>query len=187
MNAQSSVVAPAIVLVAVLASACDGHSPSAPSPAPSPAPDLSRLLGLWNITVRLTAASGGGCVGETMQSQVGMPKSYSLLIAQNVTKVDVTLTSASGDYACTFTGGSADSSGFSFGPSEGYYSCERGDLIRGFRCANGMLRDIVSLGQNLFGRVSGTEISGTWDVSWVLLSDDGPGVETRAQFTGRRQ
>jgi hypothetical protein len=55
--------------------------------------------------MRLTSVSGGECVGETMQSEIGVPKSHSLSVTRTGSHVDATLKSASGDYDCTFTGG----------------------------------------------------------------------------------
>jgi hypothetical protein len=125
-----------------------------------------------------------------MRSQIGVPKTYSLSISRYDTTVDVTLKSMSGDYACTFTGGSGDKDRFSFGPSEGYFSCSVGGQLRRLECANGQQRDLFALGQNLFGRISGNEISGTWDVSWEVTPSQGPSwtadLETTAQFGGSR-
>ena len=67
------IVAPLILLSAVLVSACDHPGPTAPSPTPSPAPAPTPVpvTDLWNITARLTSVSGGECVGETIRSQIG--------------------------------------------------------------------------------------------------------------------
>src|SRR5688500_17044985 len=107
----------AVVMVsAVLASACDGHGPTAPSapiatsppiapspPTPPPSPAPTPGTQVWNIAVRLVMADGGECVGETLRSsQMGIPQSYSLSVTPIDSRVDVTLRSASGDYECTF-------------------------------------------------------------------------------------
>jgi hypothetical protein len=181
-------------LSAVLVSACDDATPSAPSSAarivgspapPPPAVDLSGLVGVWDITVRLTEVSGRGCVGDTMRSQIGEPAPYSLTLTRraNGNSLDVRLVSAAGDYACNFTTVPEDSGGFSTYDEVGYFDCD--ETFRPFRCGDGTARSLFSWGQNIAGRVSGTEISGTWDADWDDMAGDGVG--TKSQFTGRRR
>ena len=180
------------LLSVVLLSTCGGDSPSAPSspsqpppvdsPAP-PAPDLSQLIGVWNVSVRLTNISGGGCVAETMRPQIGVPTPYVLSIAQKGGGATVTLKSASGDRACAFTP-SVDSSSFTTYGQGGYYTCE--PAVLNFRCSDGTRHAILSLGEDISGRVSGNEINGTWDASWTEMPD-APFVDTKAEFTGSRQ
>ena len=190
----------AVLVAALIGSACGGGGPTAPTrtssavtpaqpqpPAPSPAPpapDLSRLVGTWNVTVRLTAVTAGSsssCVGETMRSQIGAPNAYSLQFTTDE-RVSVMLTSASGDYACTFAP-TADSNSFTTYDVPGYFTCR--DETLAFRCDNGTMRHLFPWGQNISGRVSGREITGTWDASWEDMST-GAMVETKAEFTGRR-
>ncbi len=136
---------------------------------------------MWNLTVRLTAVSGDGCVADTLRSRIGVPAGYSLLITQKP-NLNVTLRSASGDYACTFTP-VADSTGFSTYGQGGYYTCE--NMPVPFRCPDGTLHGVFSYGEDISGRLSGTEMSGTWDASW--FDDLGfAGVEMKAKFTGNR-
>jgi hypothetical protein len=116
-----------------------------------------------------------------MRSQIGVPNPYSLSITQGG---EVTLKSASGDRACTFTP-SVDSSGFTTFGQAGYYACQQWFLD--FRCSDGTWHTIFSIGENRSGRVSGTEISGAWDASWFDGWDDYVGIEMKAQFTGARQ
>ena len=193
MLTKKSIVASVVLLMALLVSACD-DSPTAPSPPPAPAPAPAPRLpvsDVWNITARLSSASGGECVGEAMQSEIGLPKSYSLSITRTGNTVDATLKSASGDYDCTFSGLRGDSDGFEFGPTGGYFSCNSGGLIHGFECAGGVHRDMEALGQTLYGRISGSDISGTWNISWVITP---PGerfveiaaFETMTKYTGSR-
>ena len=193
MFTKRSIVAPAI-LAGLLASACDHESPSAPSPLPvvTPAPPPAiPVVEVWNLTLRLTSVSGGECVGETMQSQIGVPQSYSLTTAQTETSFEVTLKSASGDYDCTFPA-IRDSDGFTTVGVRGYFRCESGGLVRGFHCANGMQRDVFSWGQDISGRISGSEISGNLEGTWDVfeagdLPYDSAVMETTAEYTGRRQ
>lgn len=116
-----------------------------------------------------------------MRSQIGVPNSYSLSITQTG---KVTLRSTSGDYACTFTP-VFDSTGFTTYGHGGVYTCEH-ELLE-FRCSNGTLHGILSFGEDISGRVSGTEMTGTWDATWFEdVPPSGYGVEAKAQFTGTR-
>lgn len=187
-----SIVAPLLLLWAVLIPACDHSSPTGPSPSPAPAPIPVPVTDAWNITARLTSARGGECVGETMQSQMGVPKSYSLSTTRTGSNVDAKLKSTSGDYACTFTGGNGDTNGFTFGQT-GYFWCEVGGQIHGVQCfGNGVRRDMDQVGQTFAGRISGNSISGTWHVSWVVYAPGEPFVgdiavlETTTEYTGTR-
>jgi hypothetical protein len=190
-NPRVALVVGALCLVA----ACDGQkgSPTGPTgavagstapvvPAPSPTSDLSHLAGVWNVTMRLTHVSGGGCVAETMQAQLGLPSPYSLSVAQSGNNVGVTLTSASGEYSCAFTA-VADSSGFTTFGQLGYFDCK--NAVQEFRCGDGTVHRLFSWGQDVSGRVSGTEISGSWEAVWDDMGT-GFGVGTKAQFSGSR-
>ncbi len=165
MFARSHRAAPVILLSAVLVSACRDQADGthlrdlrvfAPLQAgPPPAVDV------WSVTARLTMVTGGECVGDMMQSQIGAPKSYSLTMTAIDSTVAVTLTSASGDYVCTFTGVPLETDG-TFGPARGRFSCKAGGNVQGFRCANGQERDIWMQDADVSGRISENEISGTW-------------------------
>ena len=175
----------AVLVCVVLLPACGGENPSAPSstssvespPAP-PGSDVSQLLGTWNVTVRLTSVTGSGCVADTMRSQIGAPSPYSLLIKPTT----VTLTSASGDRACTYP---AKMDGSSFAEGPGNYTCDQFNLD--FTCSNGTHQTIFTFGEDIAGHVSGGEIGGTWDAHWFAGVDDDIGVDMKAQFTGTRR
>jgi hypothetical protein len=141
--------------------------------------------------MRLSSVSGGECVGEAMQSQIGGSQSFFLSVSRTDTNVDATLRSASGDYVCTFTRGNGDASGFDFG-QRGYFSCEGGFWIRGFVCDRGIHRDMLTLGQSLSGRISGNEISGILHIDRVVMDSGEPDVdiallEMRYDYTGGRE
>src|SRR5512139_1547907 len=90
------------LVLAVVVTACT-ESPtwsSPPSQSQPPTFDLSPFVGVWHLTLRVTnVEGGGGCVADTMKSQIGVPSDYSLTI----TDKRVTITNPSGDYACTFS------------------------------------------------------------------------------------
>jgi hypothetical protein len=189
----TGIVAPLVLVSVFLVSACDHRGPTAPSPSPVPSSPVPvppvPVTDVWNITVHLATVAGGECVGETMQSQVGVPQSYSLSTTSKGSAVDVTLRSASGDYACTFPA-RAESDGFTTFGVNAWYSCTTSLVAQDFVCANGIRRDMMRLGENISGRISGNEIRGRWNVSWVVMEagrgNDIAGMETTAQYTGNR-
>jgi hypothetical protein len=134
--------------------------------------------------VRVTGVNGSGCVAETMRSQIGMPKPYSLSITQKDSTVTVTLKSASGDRACTFTP-VADSSGFTTYGKGGYYTCEQ-DFVP-VSCSDGTVHSIFSYGEDISGQLSGTELRGAWDAAWFEgFPPSDSVVEMKAEYTGSR-
>lgn len=186
-------IAPLVLVSAILLSACDHDAPTAPSPAPTPSPPVP-VTSVWNITVRLTSVADGECVGETMRSGIGVSKSYSLSTTPKGGMVDVTLRSSAGDYACTFPA-KVESDGFTTFGVGGFLSCETTtSVVRNFACTNGTLRDMQRFGENISGHISGNEISGQWNVSWIVMkpggdlggADDLGELQTMAQYTGNR-
>jgi hypothetical protein len=137
----------------------------------------------------MTSVVGGECVGETMQSEVGVPKDYSLSIMRKGNSADVLLRSASGDYACTFSA-KVDGDDFTTVGVPGFMSCEKQDtgVIRDFACANGALRDMFDAGEDLSGHISGSEITGEWKAIWMVSAGgrDVGVMETTSQYTSSR-
>src|SRR5574338_132850 len=170
------VVLSTVLFTAAFGLACD-DGPTAPSPTPTPlqpsappappppgpAPDFSALTGLWNAMVRVTEVTGSGCVADTMRSQMAVPTPYSLSISQQDYTLRVTLKSASGDYACTFTP-VADSDGFTTFGKPGYYTCEQTSVP--VRCADGTMHGVFSFGEDISGRLVGAELRGDWAADW---------------------
>ncbi len=176
----------ALLLLTVIACGCGGPptSPAGPNPLPqtqttTPTFDLSPFVGVWNLTLRLTEVKGdSGCVAETMKSQLGVLSKYSLTITQS----SVTMTNPSGDYACTFDSFKTDSGGFTTYGVPGYFTCQSPTLA--FRCSDGTTHDLFSLGQDVAGRLSGTEMSGTWGSSFVATGVGA--VDISAEFKGSK-
>jgi len=186
-------VAPAVLLLAALSGvSCDSGSATAPSrvptpspPAPAPTPadptsgDFSRLAGTWNGDSRLTeikAFGGTSCVPEEMRSQIGVPRPFNLSISD---AGFVKLTDVSMSFSLWHSATTTD--GISFTP-KGYYWSD----ILVFRCSNGTEHRLISsCGGGIAGRLSGTEISGTWSDCLEDLADESV-VEVTVTFTGRR-
>lgn len=178
------------LILAVFASACGGGvvSPTTPTqpqtttptPIPTPTFDLSPFVGVWHVTWRLTEVKGdNGCVAETMRSQLGAPSAYTLTI----TRSTVTITNPSGDYACTFNEFETNSSGFTTYGVFGRFTCE--SPLLAFRCSDGTTHALFSTDQDTVARVSGTEISGTWDGTFDPLTGAGV-VQVWAEFKGSK-
>jgi hypothetical protein len=132
------------------------------------------------VTWRLTEVKGdNGCVAETMKSQLGAPSAYSLTITQST----VTITNPSGDYACTFDNFKTDTGGFTTYGMPGYFTCQSPMLA--FRCSDGTTHALFSTDQDMVARVSGTEMSGTWDGGFYPLTG-GAVVQVWAEFKGSK-
>jgi hypothetical protein len=184
-----------VLVLAVFVTACgdNAQTPAAPTPTPSqtqtptqtPTPtstfDLSPFVGVWNLTLHLTEVKGdGGCIAEAMKSQLEVPSKSSLTITKNT----VTITNPSGDYACTFDNFKTDSSSFTTYGVFGYFTCQSPTLA--VRCSDGSTYELFSWGQDISARLSGTEISGTWDSVFDYGRTGGSGVEITAEFRGSR-
>jgi hypothetical protein len=148
---------------------------------------VSNLVGVWNLEVRVRDVGGEGCIADTMRSQIGVPERYFLSITQN-NRVQVTLKSASGDYACTFTAfPDSDGNGFTTYGQSGTYRCDQ--LYLNFRCTDGTQHRIASYGEDIAGHLSGSEMIGTWDAAWFDSFDEvfsDSVVEMKTDFTGTR-
>ena len=116
---------------AILVISCDNPRVVGPSPvlaaSPAPAPPVPTPPGpseVWNISVRMTAVSGGACVGETLRTQMGTAKAYTLAMTpRSDDAVDIRLSSAAGDLSCTFPGAMRTAGGFTTFGQHGYFSC----------------------------------------------------------------
>jgi hypothetical protein len=183
-----------VVVLAVFVAACgsDVVTPTAPTPPqtqttiptpppPPPASDLSPFVGVWNVTLHLTEVNGdSGCVAEALKSQLEVPGKSSLTITQS----SVTITNPPGDYACTFNTPKTDSSSFTTYGVPGYFTCQSPTLA--VRCSDGSTYDLFSMGQNIAGRISGTEISGTWGADFHHPGTGGSGFLIMTEFKGSR-
>jgi hypothetical protein len=138
-------------------------------------------VGVWNLTLHLTEVQGdSGCIAEALKSQLEVLGKSSLTITQS----SVTITNPPGDYACTFPTPKTDSSSFTTYGVRGYFTCERPTLA--VRCTDGSLYELFSWGQDITARLSGSEISGTWESAFDPLGTVGRGLHITAEFKGSR-
>jgi hypothetical protein len=183
--------------LAVFVTACGDNAPTpaAPTPTPSqtqtqtptPTPtarfDLSPFVGVWDLTLRLTEVrneAGGGCVAETLESQMGVPRRYSLTITAD----DVALTDLSRDWTATFTSFKTDEGGFTTAGAPGSFTVSSPWMD--FGCNDGTTDRLWAWAEGITGELSGTELSGTWGAMFERLSNEGI-VHVSAEFTGRRR
>jgi hypothetical protein len=74
-------------------------------------------------------------------------------------------------------------------------SCRTSGIVRSFACSNGASRDLLRFGEDIFGQISGDEITGEWDVTWIVMEVGGdlvggtnfPDLQTKMEYTGSRQ
>ncbi len=176
-----------VLLSAVLAAACGGSATAPTSPTPSPpSPPLppGPAAEVWNVTARLTAANGGGCMGDAMVAEMDQPKSYVLSITPSGSGATVTFRSVAGDHLCKFTGATSDSTGFTTVGKPAYFSCEAGGQLV-VKCADGTQHFLMAFGADIFGTISGSSITGKWMFDW----GEPEGTTTfgsTTEFTGNR-
>lgn len=185
MFSRSSLSLGAFLVTTILVAGCNDRTPTGPSTLPDvtpPAP-APRVIGTWNLTVRATESVGEGkqCVIDTLKADVNTHNQYSLSIVQTGDITDVTLASASGDYACTFHP-PLDDSGFATN-GHGYYECAREQRV--VSC-DGTEHTLTTFGQDISGRFSGNDVSGEWSVFWVDMIDNEEAFSMKAQFTGSK-
>jgi hypothetical protein len=143
------------VLVAALA--CGGtSSPSAPS-----TPTIVNVAGVWNGTTRLTAATGGECVGVLYQANLGATQRVTAQVSQAGTS-SMTLNWA---------------------------SCQVG--VFRLQCSNGAYRDVNLVGDTISATVTGNTMTGTDGSSYnvfVAGTNIGVGMLTlNGTFSATRQ
>ncbi len=175
-----------VLLWTVLAAACGSSTtPTSPSPSP-PSPPLppGPAAEVWNVTARLTAANGGGCMGDAMMAEMGQPKSYVLSITSSGSGATVSFRSVAGDHLCTFTGATSDGTGFTTVGKPAYFSCAAGGQPV-VKCVDGTQHILMAFGADIFGTISGSSISGKWMFDWGE-PEGTTTFESTTEFTGNR-
>jgi len=192
MRARLGVMSAVVLSAALAGSSCGDSTPSPAAPSASPAPAATpappavtarpgipvQLVGVWNLGLRLTEVTGAGCVADTLRAQMEEAATYSLSITDTGL---VTIASPSDGLSCRFTAEADGDDGFKV---YGFYSCAGEPRI--FRCADGTQYRFISFGQDITGRLAGSQIGGTWTVDWYEIPDDRSYVFVKAQFTGTR-
>ena len=180
MQSKGSLFPGAVLIAAIFSIGCGNNTLSGPSTLPTTTPRQSRVVSMWNVTIRVTDISGKGCVADSLRTEINTHNEYSLAILEQDDATLAQLASAFGDYSCSFPV-RTENRGFTEGP--GYYSCTRERRV--VNC-DGTLHSLMTFGQTISGRFFGSEVSGEWSASWMDLSDDEHDVEMKAQFTGSK-
>jgi hypothetical protein len=194
MSTKRSVVRLIFMLMTVLMVGCGSDAPTAPSDpaaqaASSPPPvNALPVTSKWNVTMTLSSATGDGCLREAVQALLAASGGYTIVLAQTGDSGRVSLEAGSHNYDCSFDRVAVNDSGFTSVGVHGWYRCTPWYVTEGIRCSDGSLVSLYTLGQNISGSIAGDEIRGTWTMDWFdHITDDRPGLEVTAQYTGRRQ
>jgi hypothetical protein len=160
--------------VLLLACSCGGSSPTAPT-------GPERVSGVWVGHSTLTSASGGECVGSTLQAAVGSRDQFAAPIQQSAADLTATVAYQGNRTVCELAGNVQSTSVLlTVG------SCRAGQVIP-MRCSNGDVRDL----RMLTGRISASAVSGagsgtditTWNVSMPGTDVSVGVVQVTAGFT----
>jgi hypothetical protein len=170
---------------------------SCASPPPG-APSAGQIAGAWVADSTLTAASGGECVGASLQNAIGRRDVFLSALAGETT-IDATITSEGNGTSCAYAGSNSGGA-----ISLKMTSCRLGQVAT-VSCVDGQRRDLQLVNASLtasadsrLGTGSGVDTT-TWNVfasgtsqavgvltttatfSWVFL---GVPASNYHQFTG---
>lgn len=139
------------------ASACSGgSSPTSPS--------IEKVSGVWMGHITLRSASGGECVGGTLQASLGSRDIFAAHIQQADRNLNATVGYQGNQTSCAFTG-TANGGGVNLN----MMSCEA-DRVRSFRCANGEVRDLQLVADTMTAGASNGYGAGTETSSWRVVA-----------------
>ena len=177
MQIQHTIVGLALCITA----ACGGgsSSPTAPTPVPTtpvpttptppPAPQIVRVAGLWGYTATLTGSTGGGCLSEFFQSQIGTTDTGTVQVTQQGSSLEALVTSDSTGTSTRYAG--------TAGSSSVALTAVAADVgsVTGLECpSGGGLVDLITVSDAINGTVSGSTITGTQaDTSNVTVTGTG--------------
>jgi hypothetical protein len=163
-----------ILLGVVLASSCASPPPSAPS--------VNQVAGAWQANSTLVAASGGECVGATLQGVLGRRDTFLAAIAGEGS-LDATITSQGNGTSCEY-GGTVVNGVIGLN----MITCHTSRVLD-VRCSSGDLRDVQLVSGNIaaqangqLGTGAGTDQS-TWNVFVSGTSTSVGTLNVTASFT----
>lgn len=136
-----------LFLGALVASSCSSSTPTAPS-AP-------RVSGIWIGNSMLRSASGGECVGTTLQSAVGSRDIFSARVEQNGSDLAASLTYQGNRTSCLYRGSTSNEA-----VSLNLASCTEG-RVETFVCTSGAVRQLEIVATRVTAQNSGNTGSGS--------------------------
>jgi hypothetical protein len=147
--------------LAALPACSDGSSPVSPS--------VEKVSGVWMGHITLRSASGGECVGSTLQSSIGSRDIFAAHVQQADRNLTATVGYQGNQTSCLFTGltGAA-------GVNLNMTSCQAG-RVRSVRCANGDVRDLQLVADTMTAAASNGYGTGTETSTWRVAA---PGSAT---------
>jgi hypothetical protein len=145
-----------VLLLVILATACSGSdSPTAPS--------IAQVGGVWDVTLTLTAVTGGDCLAAALQSIVGTVDRGTMQVSQTGSSLTATFTSSSDGGSTSFQG-TAGASSIALNET----GCSACNLI-GVTCPNGTRRDFKLQTGGINATVSGNRATGTGAESYNIF------------------
>ena len=146
-----------LVVSCAFAASCGGGS----SPV---GPTSERVSGAWIGNATLTSASGGECVGPTLQAVLGSRDIFSARIQQDGSNLAASITYQGNRTSCLYTG-RTQSSSITLDVS----SCPAG-RVETFRCADGTMRALQVSGSQVVAQANGTTGHGSDTTTWNVFA-----------------
>lgn len=155
------------VMATVVIAGCGPNltaTPTSPTTTPAQSPFTSQFGGFWNGTLTLTRVSGGECVGDDMQADIGSVDVGTVVITQTQTDVIAVVRSASTGLSCRYQG-TAGLGAFALSTQ----ACEVNQIL--FQCTNGASRVLEQVGSTVTATLGGTGSTGTVTTFYNVFSD----------------
>jgi hypothetical protein len=145
--------------LAVFPACSDSSSPTSPS--------VEKVSGVWMGHITLRSASGGECVGSTLQSSIGNRDIFAAHIQQADRNLTATVGYQGNQTSCSFTGLTSAA-----GVNLNMASCQA-DRVRSVRCANGDIRDLQLVADTMTAATSNGYGTGTETSTWRVVAPGG--------------
>jgi hypothetical protein len=155
------------VMATVLIAGCGPNltaTPTSPTTTPAQSPFTSQFGGFYNGTLTLVRVSGGECVGNDMQADIGTVDEGTVVITQSQTDVTAIVRSASTGLSCRYQG-TAGLGAFALHTQ----ACEVNQIL--FQCTNGASRVLEQVGSTVTASLSGGGALGTVTTFYNVFSD----------------
>jgi hypothetical protein len=156
------------VMATVLIAGCGPNltaTPTSPTTTtPAQSPFISQFGGFFNGTLTLVRVSGGECVGNDMQADIGTVDVGTVVISQTQTDVTAVVRSASTGLSCRYSG-TAGPGAFALHTQ----ACEVNQIL--FQCINGASRVLEQVGSTFTATLGSGGATGTVTTFYNVFSD----------------